>query len=1329
MKKFLKAMVFGCLMFSSLVGCDKEETNNQTNNNNTNNTTENNKNNNNTVVDPKLTGISVDANNVKKTYTYGEALDLTGLIVTANYDNNTNKAVTDYTTNPANGSSLNTVGEVSITVTYQEKTGSFKVTVEKSLTGISLNTASVKTSYNHNEALDLTGLVVNAVYNDGSTEAVTDYTTNPANGTALNTVGNQTVTVTYKGKTSSFDVAVNRTLSSIALNISKVKKEFKHNETFTSAGLVVTAVYSNGVRENVTNYTTDPAEGATLDQIGTKTVTVAYEGKTTTYDINVVVALVNISVDSTNVKKDYKQDDKLDLTGLVVTANYSDGTATNVTDYTVNPVNGTTLSTIGTQAITVTYEGKTASFGVEVEKKLVSITLDTSNVKKEYYQGDSVDLNGLVVTANYSDGSTADVSALATNNVPDGYTFVVFNTLTVTISYNGKTASFNCTCSPFKEKGHTATIDLSREFSIGPNNGWGANTTMLTGYGTKGSNYRPSFKLIKRSTAEGSMTFVNGKTRFLAGDSIENDDRISGITKITVNGGSGNFTLSVGYSKDNMHTFLDSESNGGDRIFDNIPHVNYFLLTGKYDNYPADISSIEIEYTRNENFEEVAGTPKTIDDVTVYEGTFTKGDKTIVVSGNTLTLNDNEYTFVGIEYKGSLLYRDHSTNGLLVKYNNENQIEVANVKDHYDSISGPYNKVIPATSVAINVNGSAAAETSATNRVSMDIGDTFTVSATCNASPVETPVISLVDETNGDADPYVGTYSPKSTITIEDIYGVIDQFELKVEAIAVTKVSDKYYAAYKSTGEGEFPGFDDTYEAQVSETSISFGTDDEKLSVELDLESKDINVTYVDDDVCCYCMGDIGYDFVSSSKPTATLANGTVTATKGGDFYIKAVTSNGIEAKYYVNVNAYAPATLTVGSLDVTVNVGEFSFIFASVNEDATNKDITYTSANPSIAKVDGNVITGVSVGKTTVTVSSADDYKVINVTVNADAEEIVYTFYDDASCEHELVVYPGEEAFLNNYLHFIADSDDSYYLEGNEEIAFTLRIEGTVAYLENITDDEECVFGQEGPVYLIYSDSFELTETSHSFGGGGGGLGPIIIVNATKNYTFDDDNGDSHTVSVIENDSLNIDGTYQFVYLNTESAYVYQSDASVKVSIRNAGGCIYLEFEDDNQIVFGYEDCGVCSFNSDQFELTEVEEQNNSSSGNTTNNSSTTNTSTNNGGTSNASTNTGAEISQGNTSYASLPTSRTTLYFLNKDGKRNELEYYPNIQIFFFKTGLAYRYDGVKNTYRDGDKELTLEIKNGKLVLKSNKPFNDIQDFRDMGIVESVTEIEVFKK
>ena len=80
---------------------------------------------------PALTGITLDTTNVKKSYIQGEALDLTGLVVTANYSNNTTEAVTNYTTNPANGAALNNTGAIPVTVAYGRFTDSFNVIVTK----------------------------------------------------------------------------------------------------------------------------------------------------------------------------------------------------------------------------------------------------------------------------------------------------------------------------------------------------------------------------------------------------------------------------------------------------------------------------------------------------------------------------------------------------------------------------------------------------------------------------------------------------------------------------------------------------------------------------------------------------------------------------------------------------------------------------------------------------------------------------------------------------------------------------------------------------------------------------------------------------------------------------------------------------------------------------------------------------------------------------------------------------------------------------------------------------------------------------------------------
>ena len=58
-------------------------------------------------------------------------------------------------------------------------------------------------------------------------------------------------------------------------------------------------------------------------------------------------------------KTEYEIGDELDLTGLVVTAHYSDGSEVAVEDY---EVSGFDSSTAGEKTITVTYQDKTTTF-------------------------------------------------------------------------------------------------------------------------------------------------------------------------------------------------------------------------------------------------------------------------------------------------------------------------------------------------------------------------------------------------------------------------------------------------------------------------------------------------------------------------------------------------------------------------------------------------------------------------------------------------------------------------------------------------------------------------------------------------------------------------------------------------------------------------------------------------------------------------------------------------------------------------------------------------------------------------------------------------------
>ena len=105
----------------------------------------------------------------------------------------------------------------------------------------------------------------------------------------------------------------------------------------------------------------------------------------------------------------YKSGETFDPTGMVVVANYGEGLMANVTGYTVSP----SVLTDGVSEVVITYtEGritKTATVAVTVKKVLVSIAITTQPTKTVYQYQESLDPADMVVTATFSDGSTAAV--------------------------------------------------------------------------------------------------------------------------------------------------------------------------------------------------------------------------------------------------------------------------------------------------------------------------------------------------------------------------------------------------------------------------------------------------------------------------------------------------------------------------------------------------------------------------------------------------------------------------------------------------------------------------------------------------------------------------------------------------------------------------------------------------------------------------------------------------------------------------------------------------------------------------------------------------------
>ncbi len=154
------------------------------------------------TVAPKLTGIAIKTAPSKVNYLVGETFSANGLVVEASYDNGTKANVTGYSVSAPD---MNTAGVKTVTVTYEGKTATFTISVERVLTGISIKTAPSKVNYLVGEAFSANGLVVEASYNDGSKADVTGYSVSAPD---MNTAGVKTVTVTYEDKTATFTITV-----------------------------------------------------------------------------------------------------------------------------------------------------------------------------------------------------------------------------------------------------------------------------------------------------------------------------------------------------------------------------------------------------------------------------------------------------------------------------------------------------------------------------------------------------------------------------------------------------------------------------------------------------------------------------------------------------------------------------------------------------------------------------------------------------------------------------------------------------------------------------------------------------------------------------------------------------------------------------------------------------------------------------------------------------------------------------------------------------------------------------------------------------------------
>lgn len=472
--------------------------------------------------------------------------------------------------------------------------------VEKTLTGISVSGTLSKKEYKEGETFNPNGLKVTATYSDNSTSDVTNnvtwspttLTVGTTKVTASYTYNGVTKTATVSGITVS-PVVVEKTLSNITVTGALAKNKYTEGEPFDPKGLTVTATFSDGTTENITNNVSWSPANLTL---GTTKVTCSYTYKGVTKTAYVTGIIVNpivvekklsgLSIVGELNKKEYLEGEAFVSTGVTVIASFTDNTTANVTNFvTWQPQ---TL-TEGTTSVTAsyTYEGVTKTVtisGIVVTKPVGEITLTGLSVsgnlvKSTFVEEESFDPEGLTITATFSDGSEEDVT--------DG---VIWSPSTLAISTTSVTGSYTY-------NGVTKTVTF-RNFTVIENQ------VHVTGISLEKAVYTLHVGDIDQLTATVSPSNATNKGIIY---SSEHEDIVSvdetgemtalkeGTTKVYAISEDGNFSIYATVTVEKEEVILVDEINAPEEItlkVGDTKQIEYTVL-------PENATNIDVTFTSN----------------------------------------------------------------------------------------------------------------------------------------------------------------------------------------------------------------------------------------------------------------------------------------------------------------------------------------------------------------------------------------------------------------------------------------------------------------------------------------------------------------------------------------------------------------------------------------------------------------------------------------------------------------------------------------------------------------------------------------------------------
>lgn len=326
---------------------------------------------------------------------------------------------------------------------------------------IEVTTQPNKVSYVAGDRFDSTGMIVTASYGTGqavlATAEISGYSVSPE----VLTDGVTSVTITYSESgetcTTTVPITVVHRLTAIAVTTNPTKTTYEYGDTLATAGMVITASYSDSKTAAVSGYSCSPT---TFSTVGNQVVTVSYteNGVTQTATFNVTVNRKSVtkptwknnltyngnaqSVSSTNYWNNYNAS-YMTIGGTTSATNagtyiatftpgsnyrWADGTTTAINvNWTINRANGS----LNVNPTTVALNGNNYSSGVAVT--ITRAGDGAISYSPTHVNGLTMSLNGNVLTIK-GNGSTAIASQTITISVAQGTNHTAPSNKTITVS-------------------------------------------------------------------------------------------------------------------------------------------------------------------------------------------------------------------------------------------------------------------------------------------------------------------------------------------------------------------------------------------------------------------------------------------------------------------------------------------------------------------------------------------------------------------------------------------------------------------------------------------------------------------------------------------------------------------------------------------------------------------------------------------------------------------------------------------------------------------------------------------------------------------------------